>query len=136
MMNYARRAAQWAGGLGSPGLANRLGGATQNAGRAGLPASTAGEGRLTRGLMAGPRDRYLLNGAQDTHAIADISQRMQRRGAKRLAGAEGVRQVMGFGPLTIGGSSGTSGIQPKSSGAVGLPPPRASGGVPGSPPTA
>lgn len=125
MMNHLRRAAQWAGGVGmseAPGW--------------------AGSGRVASHLTRGPQDRAALQGLGGNFAAGTVSaqggtldtapaigKRLMRRGRRRMYGIEGARQLTGLGPLTIGGSSGSSGIEPKSSGAVGLPPPRSSGGM-------
>lgn len=129
MMNHLRRAAQWAGGVGmseAPDFLNKGGKVGGNV-----------ADRLTRG----PQDRAALSKMSQNSRLmgaGEVSpkggslnpqQRLQRRGVKRIASVEGTRQLMGIGPLTIGGSSGSSGIEPKSSGAVGLPPPRSSGGM-------
>lgn len=115
-MGYMRRAAQWAGGVGMSEAPAR-----------------AGSGRVASHLTRGPRDVNRLQrstAAGNQRGVDHFTSKLQRRGTKRLAGFEGARQLTGIGPLTIGGgSSGSSGIEPKSSGAVGLPPPHSSGGM-------
>lgn len=117
------------------GTARAALGQAGNMGMAGFGAAA----KLAGGIgKKGGDDAMKLAGARFHGNMGDIathSANLHRRGKRRLiagGGVEALRQVTGFGPLTLGGSSGAQGRPPpKASGSIGVPPPHSSGGSTG-----